>query len=131
MIENQTEAASNVQLRILVIEDEAVIAMTAEDMIEQLGFVVAGQAASVNDALAKVEQCDFDLALLDINLNGVMSTPVAHALRDAGKQFIFTTGYGSAGSQGGFDEIKVVAKPYTIATLERAILQATGDIRRP
>ena len=117
-------------LRVLVIEDEAVIAMTAEDMIEQLGHEIAGQAATLAEALEQVHRCDFDLALLDINLNGTMSTPVAHALRDAGKIFIITTGYGTNGPQGEFDGVMVVAKPYTIATLEKAIMSAVNGSDR-
>ena len=113
-------------LRVLVIEDEAVIAMTAEDMIEQLGHEIAGQAATLDEALEQVCRCDFDLALLDINLNGTMSTPVAHALREAGKTFIITTGYGTSGPQGEFAGVMVVAKPYTIATLEHAIMNAVN-----
>lgn len=117
--------ASSHGLRVLVIEDEAVIAMTAEDMIEQLGHAVAGQAATLDEALSQVNRCDFDLALLDINLNGLMSTPVAHALRAAGKTFIFTTGYGTSGPHDAFEGVLVVTKPYTLATLEKAICCAT------
>lgn len=109
-------------LRILLVEDEAVIALTAEDMIEELGCTVAAHAASVAEALERVAADEFDLALLDINLNGHMSTPVAEALQRQGKPFIFTTGYGSAGRQGEFAQVPVVAKPYTLTTLGRAIL---------
>lgn len=108
-------------LHILLVEDEAVIALTAEDMIEELGCTVTAHAASVAEALERVTAGAFDLALLDINLNGHMSTPVAEALQRAGKPFIFTTGYGSAGTQGAFPHAPVVAKPYTLTTLGRAI----------
>lgn len=116
-----TTNAAAAPLRILLIEDEAVIALTAEDMIEEIGHQVVAQVASVNDALARVGDDGYDLALLDINLNGVMSTPVAEALLAAGKPFIFTTGYGSAGSKGEFSDVVVVAKPYTMSTLSEAI----------
>lgn len=117
-------------LRILIIEDEAVIAMTAEDMIEHLGFVVAGHAATLAEALERVDSIDFDIALLDINLNGQMSTPVAQALQAAGKRFVYTTGYGNAGPQSGFADAIVVAKPYTVAMLEKAIAQAVAGSDR-
>jgi|KBSSwiStaDraftv2_1062776.scaffolds.fasta_scaffold08591_5 CheY-like chemotaxis protein len=113
-------------LRILLVEDEAVIAMTAEDMIEELGCVVSGQAATVKEALDHVQRDNFDLALLDINLNGIMSTPVAHALRAAGKQFIFTTGYGISGSDISFADVPVVTKPYTLFSLSAAISDMAG-----
>ncbi len=108
-------------LRILLVEDEAVIALTAEDMIEELGYALAAHAATVEEALGHVARTGFDLALLDINLNGQMSTPVAEALCAANKPFIFTTGYGSNGAHRAFDHIKVVAKPYTLSTLGQAI----------
>jgi len=113
-------------LRILLVEDEAVIAMTAEDMIEELGCVVSGQAATVKEALDHVQRDNFDLALLDINLNGIMSTPVAHALRAAGKQFIFTTGDGISGSDISFADVPVVTKPYTLFSLSAAISDMAG-----
>ena len=114
-------------LRILLIEDEVVIAMTAEDMLEEIGCTVSAQAATFNEAMACASTGNFDLALLDINLNGVMSLPVAQKLRDNGKPFIFTTGYGNVGLESDFSDIVVVTKPYTIRTLSNAIKSATGE----
>lgn len=112
-------------LRILLIEDEVVIAMTAEDMLEEIGCVVSAQATTFNDATTHAAKGDFDLALLDINLNGIMSLPVARMLREAGKPFIFTTGYGNAGLDTEFSDVVVVSKPYTIRALADAIKSAT------
>lgn len=117
-------------LRVLLIEDEVVIAMTAEDMLEEIGCSVSAQASTFSEAMECVTNADFDLALLDINLHGVMSIPVAHKLRDAGKPFIFTTGYGSIGLDSGFNDVAVVAKPYTIRTLSNAISEAARNIPR-
>jgi FOG: CheY-like receiver len=114
-------------LRILLIEDEVVIAMTAEDMLEEIGCTVTAQASTFNEAMAQATTTDFDLALLDINLNGVMSLPVAQRLRDNGKPFIFTTGYGNVGLDKDFSDIVVVTKPYTLRSLSNAIRSATGD----
>ena len=113
-------------LRVLLIEDEVVIAMTAEDMLEEMGCRVAAQASSFSDAMAQAVAGDFDLALLDINLNGTMSLPIAHKLRENGKPFIFTTGYGNVGIEDEFGDITVVTKPYTIRTLGNAIREATA-----
>lgn len=113
-------------LRILLIEDEVVIAMTAEDMLEEMGCHVAAQASSFNDAMAQAIAGDFDLALLDINLNGTMSLPIAHKLREAGKPFVFTTGYGNVGIEDEFGDVTVVTKPYTIRSLSSAIKAAAG-----
>lgn len=113
-------------LRILLIEDEVVIAMTAEDMLEEMGCHVSAQASSFNDAMAQAIAGDFDLALLDINLNGTMSLPIARKLRENGKPFIFTTGYGNVGIEDEFGDVTVVTKPYTIRTLSSAIRATTG-----
>lgn len=117
-------------LRILLIEDEVVIAMTAEDMLQEIGCTVAAQASTFDEAMAQASMADFDLALLDINLNGVMSLPVAQALRDNGKPFIFTTGYGNAGLEKDFNDVVVVTKPYTLRSLSHAIRSAAGETAR-
>lgn len=113
--------------KVLIVEDEAIIAMTAEDMLEQIGFTVAGVAASFAEAMAAVEKGGFDVALLDINLNGVASHPVAERLQEMGTPFVFATGYGSAGRGGEFESVPLVAKPYRIAALEAAIREALGQ----
>ena len=110
--------------RVLIIEDEAIIAMTAEDMLEQIGCIVAGVAATFDQAMEAVERGGFDVALLDINLNGIPSLPVAQRLRESGTPFAFTTGYGSAGRGGEYEDVPLVAKPYRIDALEAAIAEA-------
>jgi CheY-like chemotaxis protein len=110
--------------RILIVEDEAIIAMTAEDMLEQIGCVVAGVAASFDQAMAAAEGGGFDAALLDINLNGVSSLPVAQRLREKGMPFVFATGYGTAGRGDENRDVPVVAKPYRIEALSAAIEEA-------
>lgn len=117
-------------LRVLLVEDEVVIAMTAEDMLEEIGCRVSAQASTLSEAMEQADNADFDLALLDINLHGVMSIPVAHKLRDAGKPFIFTTGYGAIGLDDAFGDIAVVTKPYTMRTLSSAISEAVRGIAR-
>ena len=112
--------------KVLLVEDEAIIAMTAEDMLEELGCETVATAMTVNEALDAVEREEFDLALLDINLNGTESLPVAERLREAGRPFIFTTGYGSAGCDEAFSDVPLVTKPYQIGDLEAAIGRALG-----
>lgn len=98
-------------LRVLLVEDEPIIAMTAEDMLSDLGVQVVEVAGTLADALRCAESDGFDVALLDVNLNGEDSTPVADRLRALGKPFLFTTGYGSAGVSGAHDDAVVVTKP--------------------
>ena len=112
--------------KVLLVEDEAIIAMTAEDMLEELGCTVAATATNIEEAFACVEQRDFDVALLDINLNGQQSLPVAAVLTQNGTPFVFTTGYGAAGSGADYADVPLVTKPYQIADLEAAIGQALG-----
>ncbi|HEX8666762.1 MAG TPA: response regulator [Allosphingosinicella sp.] len=113
-------------LRVLVIEDEAIIAMTAEDMLEELGCTVAETAATLGDALAAADREGFDLALLDINLNGAESLPVAALLKARGIPFVFTTGYGSAGSGPEHADAPLVTKPYRLGDLQKALERALG-----
>lgn len=113
-------------IRVLLIEDEAIIAMTAEDMLEELGCAPVTTVTNLADAQAAAERDDFDVVLLDINLNGVESLPVAARLDELGRPFVFTTGYGAAGRGSGFDDVPLVTKPYQLADLERAIREALG-----
>jgi CheY-like chemotaxis protein len=109
-------------VRVLLVEDEPIIAMTAEDMLEELGCTVVETVASLAAALGAAERGDFDLVLLDINLNGTESHPVADRLRAAGRPFVFTTGYGAEAAGGA----PVIAKPYQLRDLEAAISNVLG-----
>ena len=113
-------------VRVLLVEDEAIIAMTAEDMLEELGCETACTASSLAEAMEAVGAVRFDVALLDINLNGAESLPVAARLRAAGLPFVFTTGYGTAGSGAEYRDVPLVTKPYQIGDLEAAIAAALG-----
>ena len=112
-------------LRILLVEDEPIIAMTAEDMLDTLGCTVVASAATLEEALAAAQAGRFDLAMLDINLNGVTSLGVADALKAAGTPFIFTTGYGAEGS-GSHRDVPLVTKPYRLTDLQDALAGAVG-----
>jgi CheY-like chemotaxis protein len=111
-------------VRVLIVEDEAIIAMTAEDMLEELGCVTAAVAATLAEAEAAVSRGGFDVALLDINLNGVDSLPVAARLEAAGLPFIFTTGYGASGRDSRYERVPLVTKPYQPKDLADAIARA-------
>ena len=79
--------------RVLVVEDETMVAWLLEDMLADLGCAVVGPAARVNQALAMLDAEAIDAAVLDVNLNGQMSYPVADALAARGVPFVFSTGY--------------------------------------
>ena len=109
--------------RVLLVEDEPIIAMTAEDMLEAIGCEVVATAATVGEAMAAAARGGFDVAMLDINLDGAVSLPVAETLKATRTPFIFTTGYGVGGC-GGHSDVPLVSKPYQIADLERALASA-------
>src|SRR5277367_6352119 len=86
------------RLRMLVVEDEGLVAMLIEDMLDDLGCEVACSAASVAQALKWLDDGgEADAALLDVNLGGEAVWPVAEALMARGVPFAFTTGYGQLG----------------------------------
>ena len=95
--------------------------MMAEDMIESLGHTLAATAATLGDARAAIDKGRFDLALLDVNLNGDSSMPLATQLKVAGRPFAFTTGYGSAGIDAEHADRPVLTKPYSLTDLEALI----------
>ncbi|HEX8526773.1 response regulator [Allosphingosinicella sp.] len=110
-------------LRILLVEDEAIIAMTAEDMLGSLGCEVVLTAGTLAEAIEAAKRGGFQAAMLDINLNGSASLPVADILKQAGTPFIFTTGYDSSGASPHRD-VPLVTKPYQIADLAAALALA-------
>ncbi|MCA1748345.1 MAG: response regulator [Parasphingopyxis sp.] len=110
--------------RVLIVEDESLIAMTAEDMLENVGWRPVGVATSCRSALAAVAKGGFDIAMIDINLRGEDSGPVADALAQAGIPFIFTTGYGKARVPERHREAGIIAKPYDARSLDAALQAA-------
>lgn len=98
-------------LRVLVVEDEPVVAMYLEDMLQALGCEIVGPASRLADGLALTAGGGFDVAILDINLGGERSTPIAEALQAGSVPFAFASGYG-APPEGFGDEVPMLEKPY-------------------
>jgi two-component SAPR family response regulator len=98
--------------RVLVLEDEMLVAFMLEDMLAHLGIQVCGPAHSVSDALDLLQTQAFDAALLDANLAGESSLPFAEQLADRGIPFAFATGYGPAATHH-FPNVPFLRKPYT------------------
>lgn len=116
-------------LRVLLVEDEGPVAMLIEDMLIDLGCEIAASAADVDGAcrIASVEAIDF--ALLDLNLGGSSSLPVARILRDRNIPVVFSTGYGVGSLPAEFQSCALIAKPYLLSALEAKILVAVGRNR--
>lgn len=111
-------------LQILVVEDESMIAILLEDMIYGIGHQVAGFASRVRDAMEKTAALNFDLAVLDVNLGGELSYPIAEELEKRGIPFIFATGYGKNGVPDRFNGVPVLAKPFEKNDLKLALDKA-------
>ena len=98
--------------RILVVEDEMLVLMMAEDMLADLGCEAVTSAATVNQALALIETEVFDAALLDMNLGGDKSFPVADALAARKVPFIFATGYTGQDMRESYRDRPMHKKPF-------------------
>ncbi len=107
--------------RVLVVEDEMLVLMAIEDMCADLGCASVLSAATVEQALAMIDEQPFDLALLDVNLGGRRSYPVADALGRAGVPFAFSTGYSDHGISDGYRCRPMLNKPYTRGQLAKVL----------
>ena len=110
--------------RILVVEDEVMIRMLLEDMLGELGYIVAAQAARIDEALEATKNADFDLAILDGNLNGEPVSPVADALVARGMPFVFATGYDDRGLPKPYRDRPTLKKPFQMEALKRMLQSA-------
>jgi CheY-like chemotaxis protein len=109
---------------IFIVEDESVIAMLLEDFLGELGCVVAGVASRLEEAVEKISALSFDAAIVDVNLNGHQTYPLAELLRKKGCSFVFATGYGAATLPKALDGVPVISKPFTLRDLETAFASA-------
>ena len=112
------ESLANEGRRVLVIEDEVLIGMLLEDMLTDLGYVVAGAASRLEEASGLARTGSFDLAILDVNLNGQESYPVAEILAARGIPFMFATGYGERGMPPAYQNRPTLQKPFQLETLQ-------------
>jgi CheY-like chemotaxis protein len=107
--------------RVLIVEDDVMIRMLIEDMLSDLGFAVAAQASKVHEALAALNSTAIDVAILDVNLSGETTGPVAEALAARGTPFVFATGYGEHGLPEQFRDRPLLKKPFQIDSLKRML----------
>src|SRR6202050_4401637 len=81
---------------VFLVEDEVMIRMMVADMLEELGYRVAAEAGEINEAIKLAQTAEFDIAILDVNVNGKVISPVAELIAARNRPFIFATGYGSS-----------------------------------
>lgn len=113
--------ASLVGKRILVVEDEPILAMCVEDMLSDLGCIVVGPALSAKHAKRLASGMKFDAALLDINMGDGATFEIAQMLIASSVPFCFATGYGPAGVPEELQGRPVLPKPFTGQSLEAAL----------
>jgi DNA-binding NtrC family response regulator len=108
--------------RIVIVEDEAMIAMMLEDMLEDMGCEVAGSFGDLRSAMSWLSQpeSDFDAALLDVNLGGETVFPVADLLHEKGKPFGFVTSYTNLPQARGY-HAEVLHKPVDSRDLKKLV----------
>jgi CheY-like chemotaxis protein len=116
-------------LRVLIVEDEALVAMLLEDMLSDAGYALAATVNAIPAALTYVREqgADFDFAILDVNLNGAPSFPIAEALAELGKPFAFSTGYGNGGLPAQWRDRPTLQKPFGSADVERVLSTTLAD----
>jgi CheY-like chemotaxis protein len=107
--------------RVLIVEDEIVVALFLEDILAEFGYEVAGVASRLEEGLARAEAPDFAMAILDVHLNGRDVFPLADRLAERRLPFVFATGYGARGIPERHAGRPVLQKPFLPADLSRAL----------
>ena len=106
---------------VFLVEDEVMIRMMVADMLEELGFASRPKPAKSMRRMRLAQSTEFDLAILDVNVNGKVISPVAELIRARNRPFIFATGYGSSGLPEEYRDRPALQKPFQIETLARMI----------
>ena len=113
--------------RVLIVEDESLVAMLLETILEDMGCIPVGPAATVDEGLRMAMDGEpVDAALLDVNVAGKQVFPIAQALKDRGVPFVFSTGYGEGGLPDEWRGQPTLQKPFTEAAVRDALMAAMG-----
>ena len=109
---------------VLLVEDEALIRMLFAEVLADLGHSVAARAGTLASGLALAKARDYQLAILDIDLNGKPAFPIADVVKARGKALLFVTGHGSSSLAADHEGAAVLQKPFSRAQLSHAISSA-------
>jgi CheY-like chemotaxis protein len=123
-----TDTANLDGLRVLVVEDEMMVSMLIEDMLSDMGCVVVGPAARLDEAIDLAKTATIDCAVLDVNLGGQPIYPLADLLREMGRPFAFATGYGDAGVREVDVGTPVLQKPFREGDLARVLKELRARV---
>jgi CheY-like chemotaxis protein len=111
--------------RVLIVEDEIVVALFLEDLLGEFGYEVAGIVSHLDDAMARPS--DYDIAVLDVHLNGRNVFDFADRLAACGTPFVFATGYGARGIPDRHCARPVLQKPFRPDDLKRALEEVAAE----
>jgi PAS domain S-box-containing protein len=117
--------------RVMIVEDEALVAMVVTESLTTLGCRVVGPFSRCSEAMAAIEADEIDAAILDVNLDGEMVYPLADMLTARGVPFIFVTGYGAESIDTRFAQIPVIQKPVERHVLQRIFVPPEEDTPKP
>ncbi len=109
-------------VKVLIVEDEGIVAIMIEDMLQALGCEIVSSVAGVGEAREIAANAELDLAVLDINVDGQPIFPVAELLRERQIPFLFSTGYGASGLPSEFADRQVLGKPFSESELQRKLV---------
>jgi len=107
--------------RVLLVEDELMIRMLLQDMLADLGYTLAAEAGLIEEALSLAKEGEFDVAILDVNLDGQPIGPVVEVLIERGVPFVFATGYGQRGVPQPYRGRPALQKPFQPEALAQAL----------
>jgi CheY-like chemotaxis protein len=110
--------------RVLIVEDESMVSMIIEDALVDFGCVIVASASRFDDAADKAQSLSFDVAILDINLHGRQTLPIAEALAERGVAFLFVTGYAAATIPERLRKAPILQKPFRLDDLARTLRAA-------
>lgn len=110
--------------RVLIVEDESMISILLEDMVCDLGAHIVGPAARFEHAMTLALEAEIDLAILDVNVDGLVVYPIADVLRCRGIPFIFVTGYEASAVPQRYHCNCVLSKPFSHETFNDAVEEA-------
>jgi CheY-like chemotaxis protein len=109
--------------RMLIVEDEPMVAWVLDDMLNDFGCTVVGTADRIEEALAMIAEEDIDAVVLDVNLRSVMSYPVADQLLARSIPFVFTTGYARTRLLEAYRALPYLLKPYHRSAMRGALVE--------
>jgi DNA-binding response OmpR family regulator len=114
-------------LRVLIVEDEPLVAALIEEHLLDLGCAVVFSARRLSKAQESLEKTEIDAAILDVNVAGESITPFAAGLEERGIPFVFASGYGSNGIEPRWMTREVLQKPFSAEELEKALRACLGS----